>query len=77
MTKFKLTGKPVSDELTDVLIRLEKGTYVPIEDIENTPEIKLARSCINNSIATTKLSGRDDLQNHVFDMLQKMGAVSV
>lgn len=77
MTKFKLTGKPVSDELTDVLIRLEKGTYVPIEDIENTPEIKLARSCINNSIATNKLSGRDDLQDHILDMLQEMGTATI
>lgn len=46
---------------------------MPIEDIENTPEIKLARSCINNSIATNKLSGRDDLQDHILDMLQEMG----
>lgn len=77
MTKFKLTGKPVSDELTDVLLRLEKGTYVPIEDIENTPEIRLARSCINNSIATNKLSGRDDLQDHILDMLQETGSATI
>ena len=40
MATFKLTGKPVSEDLQNVLQRLEKGGYVPIEDIESTPELK-------------------------------------
>jgi Zeta toxin. len=74
MSKFKLTGNPVSEELENVIQRLNTGTYVPIEDIENTPEIRLARSCINNSISTDRLSGREDLQEYVLEELQKKGS---
>lgn len=77
MATFKLTGKPVSEDLQNVLHRLEKGEYVPIEDIESTPELKLARSCINNSIATDKLSGREELQEHVLEELQKSGSAVI
>ena len=77
MATFKLTGKPVSEDLQNVLQRLEKGGYVPIEDIESTPELKLARSCINNSIATDKLSGREELQEHVLEQLQKRGSAVI
>lgn len=77
MPNFKLTGKPVSRELTEVLMRLESGIYVPIEDIENTPEIRLARSCINNSIATDKLAGREELQEYVLEQLQKRGSAVI
>ena len=77
MATFKLTGKSVSADLQDVLQRLEKGEYVPIEDIESTPELKLARSCINNSIATDKLSGREELQKYVLEQLQKRGSTVI
>lgn len=77
MATFKLTGKPVSEDLQNVLLRLEKGEYVPIEDIERTPELKLARSCLNNSIATNKLSGREELQDHILEQLQKKGAAVI
>lgn len=77
MPYFKLTGKPVSKELTEVLMNLQSNLYVPIEDIENTPEIKLARSCINNSIATDKLAGREELQEYVLEQLQKRGSAVI
>lgn len=74
---FKLTGKPVSENLQNVLQRLEKGIYVSIDEIEDTPELKLARSCLNNSIATDKLSGREELQEHILNQLQKKGAAVI
>ncbi|MCM1427833.1 MAG: zeta toxin family protein [Eubacterium sp.] len=77
MEIFKLTGKPVSEDLQNVLQRLEKGIYVPIDDIEDTPELKLARSCINNSIATDKLTGRGELQEYVLEQLQKRGSAVI
>ncbi|MDE6984109.1 MAG: hypothetical protein K2O99_06155, partial [Lachnospiraceae bacterium] len=74
MAKFKLTGKQVSEEMTEVIQRLEQGAYVPIEDIENTPELQLARSCVNNSVSTHRLSGREELREHVLSQLQENGS---
>lgn len=74
MAKFKLTGKQVSEEMTEVIQRLEQGAYVPIEDIENTPELQLARSCVNNSVSTHRLSGREELREHVLRQLQENGS---
>ena len=34
-----LTGLPVSNELQDILERFDRGEYVSIEEINNTPEM--------------------------------------
>ena len=73
MAKFKLTGKQVSEEMTEVIQRLEQGAYVPIEDIENTPELQLARSCVNNSVSTHRLSGREELRERVLVTFHGVG----
>ena len=62
----KLTGVPVSDEMCDILERLSKGMNVSNEEIENTKEMKLARSNVSPEIDTSMLKNREDLQFNIF-----------
>lgn len=72
----KLTGVPVSDEMCDILERLSKGMNVSNEEIENTKEMKLARSNVSPEIDTSMLKNREDLQFNIFCNLLKMGSAA-
>ena len=74
---FALTGLPVSDELQDILDRCERGGYVSVEEIESTPEMKAAASCVSYQIPTVQMKDREQIENHVFEILSNYGSVSL
>lgn len=74
MAVSKLTGRPVSKEMEDVLRHLENGIHVPIGEIEKTPEIMLARSRMGNTEPTYRSPGRRALREHALKELRKNGA---
>lgn len=73
----KLTGLPVSDEMTDVLERLSQKEYVPLEEINSTKEVKLAHSNVNYSTPTIDLEGREELQAKIVDKLNQFGSIEL
>ena len=73
---FKLTGRPVSDEMISVLDDLEKGKYVDLDRIENTPEVQLARKHVNYSIETINISGREKEQTRILRDILSMGTAN-
>jgi len=74
--KVLLTGQPVSKELKNVLAKLKDGVDVEIDEIEQTPELKLARTCINKSLDTIYLVGREDMRVNIVNNLMNRGSVS-
>lgn len=70
----KLTGKPVSDEMQKVLDRLSSEEYVGIEEIENTPEIQLARTHVLHTVDTIFIKGREAEQERILEELNQQGA---
>lgn len=73
----KLTGQPVSEEMKNILGRLNQGEYVSLEEIEATKEIQTANACISNATPTILLKNREDIVLHVFEELQKKGSAVV
>ena len=74
--KVLLTGEPISDEMKEILYKLEKGIDVPLEKIEGTKEMKLARTCVNKSLDTIYLVGREGMRANIVNKLMKRGSVS-
>lgn len=72
-----LTGLPVSDEMQDVLDKCSAGEYVDIDEVNATPEMKAAESCVSNSTPTINLKDREPIQNHVFETLMNYGSISI
>ena len=72
-----LTGLPVSDEMQDVLDKCSAGDYVDIDEVNATPEMKAAESCVSNSTPTINLKDREPIQNHVFETLMNYGSISL
>ena len=72
-----LTGLPVSDELQDILDRCERGEYVSVEEIESTPEMKTAASCVSHQTPTIQMKDREQIEDHVFEILSNYGSVSL
>lgn len=72
-----LTGLPVSDEMQDVLDKCSAGEYVDIDEVNATPEMKTAESCVSNSTPTINLKDREPIQNHVFETLMNYGSISL
>ena len=73
----RLTGQPVSDELTDVLTRLERGEYISVEEINNTPEMRTAYSFVTHSTPTIQLKDRDEFQANCIDKMLDYGSASI
>ncbi|MBR3041365.1 MAG: zeta toxin family protein, partial [Eubacterium sp.] len=71
-----LTGLPVSEEMKRVLKRCERGEYVSVEEINATPEMKTAASCVSHQTPTIQLKDREQIEAHVFDILSNYGSVS-
>ncbi len=71
-----LTGLPVSEEMKNVLKRCERGEYVSVEEINATPEMKTATSCVSHQTPTIQLKDREQIEAHVFDILSNYGSVS-
>ena len=71
-----LTGLPVSEEMKNVLKRCERGEYVSVEEINATPEMKTAASCVSHQTPTIQLKDREQIEAHVFDILSNYGSVS-
>lgn len=72
-----LTGLPDSDEMQDVLDKCSAGEYVDIDEVNATPEMKAAESCVSNSTPTINLKDREPIQNHVFETLMNYGSISL
>lgn len=73
----KLTGQPVSDELNDILKRLAKNEYVSINEINNTNEVKFARSNVDYSRPTIQLENRAELQAHILEKMNSFGSATI
>lgn len=73
----KLTNQPISKEMDKVLTKLKNGEWVGIEEIENTKEIKLARSCVSDTKQTSLLANREDLQENILNKLEEIGSVVI
>ena len=71
-----LTGQPVSEEMKAILKRCERGEYVSVEEINVTPEMKTAASCVSHQTPTIQLKDREQIEAHVFDILSNYGSVS-
>lgn len=72
-----LTGKLISSELAGVLSRLNQDIYVPLEEILDTPEIRLAESIISDATPTEKIEHREELQAHVLEQLEEIGSAVI
>lgn len=70
----KLTNKPVSDKMQDILERLDRKENVPIEEIESTPEIRTARIFVPADRETIERRGREDMQAAVYDRIMAIGS---
>lgn len=72
-----LTGLPISSQMKDILKRLEKGEYVPIEEINDTAEIKTASTCLSHQTPTVMLAGRENLQENIFRKMTQLGSANI
>lgn len=73
----KLTGLPVSEEMQDILQRLENKKYVTVDEISSTQEMKVARSNIDYSRPTIQLDNRLEIQANVLNQLNNFGSVTI
>lgn len=73
----KLTGLPVSEEMQDILQRLENKKYVTVDEINSTQEMKVARSNIDYSRPTIQLDNRLEIQVNVLNQLNNFGSVTI
>lgn len=72
-----LTGLPVSEEMKEILHRCERGEYVPVEVIADTPEMRTARTFVPDQTSTVQLKNRENIQKQVFDIISSYGSVSL
>ena len=72
-----LTGLPVSTQLQSIIDKCAMGKYVSLDEIRNTPEMKAAYSCISHQTPTIQLKDREDIEDHVFNVLSEYGSVSI
>lgn len=72
----KLTGRPVSDAMKDILDRLAHGEHIDIAEINRTPEITLAKSHIAYSRPTAEIAGRDEERLHIAEEILSRGSAN-
>lgn len=72
----KLTGRPVSTAMKDILDRLAHGEHIDIEEINRTPEIILAKSHIAYSRPTAEIAGRDEERLHIAEEILSHGSAN-
>ncbi|MBE6035626.1 MAG: hypothetical protein E7222_13155 [Clostridiales bacterium] len=72
----KMTGQPVSSVMENILERLANGEHVEVSEINNTPEIILARSHINYNRPTIELAGREQEQAYIAEILLQRGSAN-
>ena len=72
-----LTGLPVSNKMQSILEKCKKGEYVDVEDICDTPEMKVAESCVSHATPTINLKNREDIVNHIFEKMMSYGSISL
>ena len=70
----KLTGRPVSDGMLDVLERLGRKEDVPIDEIEDTKEMKTARLFVPAIRDTIDLKGREEIQEAIGNEMMRLGS---
>lgn len=70
-----LTGLPVSNELQDILERCDRGEYVSIEEINNTPEMITAATCVSHQTPTILLKDREGLYIPAAGQFQLRGVI--
>ena len=73
---FVLTGAKVSLQMQDILERLALGEEVPVDEINNTKEIRYCRSIADDGKETYLLEGRQDKQNQVLEYMESIGSAS-
>lgn len=72
----KLTGRPVSAAMNDILDRLAHGEHIDIAEINRTPEITLAKSHIAYSRPTAEIAGRDEERLHIAEQILSRGSAN-
>lgn len=72
----KLTGHPVSASMNDILDRLAHGEHIDIAEINQTPELILAKSYIACSRSTAEIAGRDQERLYIAEKILARGSVN-
>lgn len=70
----KLTGRPVSDGMLDILERLGRKEDVPIDEIEDTKEMRTARLFVPAIRDTIDLKGREEIQEAIGNEMMQLGS---
>lgn len=74
---FKFSDREISDELYDILCRLEKGAKVELEEIEQTPEFILGSGMCIRGLDTSLIKGREMLQEKILKDLRTRGSLEI
>ena len=74
---FKLTGQFISFDMDEILKRLEKGMDVTIKEIDATPEMQLARTCISYGHDTIYLNYREVMRQNILNIMRKRGSAII
>lgn len=70
----KLTGRPVSDGMLDILERLGRKEDVSIDEIEDTKEMRTARLFVPAIRDTIDLKGREEIQEAIGNEMMQLGS---
>lgn len=70
----KLTGRPVSDGMLDILERLGRKEDVSIDEIEDTKEMRTARLFVPAIRDTIDLKGREEIQEAIGNEMMRLGS---
>ena len=74
---FKLTGQFISFDMDEILKRLGKGMDVTIKEIDATPEMQLARTCISYGHDTIYLNYREVMRQNILNIMRKRGSAII
>lgn len=76
---FKLTGTPVSQEMIDVIERLQNGNYVSRSEIDKTEEVELAYSILHSEGKNTNIdmASRKPLLDAIYKKMEQIASAVI
>lgn len=72
---FCFTGRPISDNLFDILKRLTNNIDVPVEEIESTPEFEMGRSMCEIGEETINKPNRELIRQDIIENILNRGSL--
>ena len=73
---FCFTNEPISDELFEILQKLEKKEEVTLEEINSTPEFVMGQQMCSTEKNTIDMKGRGELRKDIVEKLSSRGSAS-